>query len=138
MSISHLPPPATRRRATPAGPVALAILVLVLAFAGTVWLVAAAPEPADGPRAEPLTAAADYAAYGGDAYTGIQNAAADTANAVVAGANAANELASALHEESAAADAAHWAHLYRGLAVLLVLLGLANLGRALQRPRPGA
>ncbi|TWG92637.1 hypothetical protein L615_000700000440 [Nocardioides sp. J9] len=109
--------------------VAVAVLVLVASLVSAVVLIAAAPSPSGSPDADLLSQEIDYGFYGGDAYTGIQNAAADTGNAVVAGGNATLELLTELDE----ASAERWAHLYRGLAAMLVLAAVANLGRTLQR-----
>ena len=135
MSVSTVPGSPVRPSPLP---LLVAVAVLLGSLVGAVWLVAAAPEAVDGPTAKPIEASAEYSAYGGDAYTGIQNAAADTANAVVLGSNTTADLLSAIYDESAAADARRWAHLYRALAVLLVLLGVANVGRTLQRRVPSA
>jgi hypothetical protein len=111
----------------------LAAVVLAGSLAVGVWLVKSAPTPAKTPDAHALVAQAAHSVYGGDAYTGIQNAAADTENAVVDGANSETQLASALQENQLAADAAWWGHLWKGLAALIVVIASCNFVVVLQR-----
>jgi hypothetical protein len=84
-----------------------------------------------------LTASSELSAYGGDAYTGIQNAAAYTEQAVV---NGVNELATfqlALQKAVAAEDAHHsasaQAHVEDGLGFLSIGVAVVNLTVALTR-----
>jgi len=109
-------------------------VLLVSAIAFALWLTTEAPEVSPNSATRPdLSASADYSVYGGDAYTGIQNAAVDTEVAVIAGANALSELAIELDAERAAAVADQWHHLWVALAALIVTVGAVNFNVALQR-----
>lgn len=136
------PPPAPfrPRRSSVRAVVAVNVLSLILATALLVasvlagfWLIDSAPDAPRTPTASELSAVAAHEYYGGDAYTGIQNAAADTENAVVVGANELAELASELQETQLEADAAWWTHLWTALAALIVVIAAANFINVLQR-----
>src|SRR3954453_22365595 len=86
-----LPPtqPPTRGRELHAFLLVLASLWLIASVAAGVWLFTGTKSGAVHLRASrpTLTAQSTQASYGGDAYTGIQNAASDTEHAVVEGSN---------------------------------------------------
>lgn len=111
----------------------LAALLLAASVAVAVWLINSAPEVPGTPDAQKVSSLAGRTSYGGDAYTGIQNAAADTENSVVAGTNSVTKYAGALQENQLAADAAWWGHLCKGLAALIVAIGAGNFITVLQR-----
>ena len=112
----------------------LASVLLVSALAFGFWLVKEAPDVSSGSVDHPgLSASGDYSAYGGDAYTGIQNAAVDTEVAVVDGANALADVAIALDTRREAAAAAQWRHLWFALSALLIALAAVNFNVSLQR-----
>lgn len=111
----------------------LATLLLIASVGVGVWLIESAPDGARTAEANQLATHSDLVTYGGDAYTGIQNAAAYTEAAVVDEANTLSALASQLHKEQAAADTERWGHLWDGLAALIILIGAANFILALQR-----
>ena len=111
----------------------LATLLLAAAVAVGVWLISAAPAAPLAPAAQKLSTSAARSYYGGDAYTGIQNAAADTENSVVAAANAAATHASTLQTSEFHAQAAWWGHLWKGLSALIIVIAAGNFVTALQR-----
>lgn len=130
------PPPRSRRR----GPGVVSILSLALAtllLAGSifvgVWLITSVPVGATAPAARGVAAEASRESYGGDAYTGIQNAVADTENAVVAGANSINKYARDMRVAELNTERAWWEHLSTGLAALIIVLASANFITVLQR-----
>ena len=112
---------------------ALATLLLAGSVVVGVWLVDSAPIAPRAPAAAELTSTASRANYGGDAYTGIQNAAADTEKSVVAGANSVNSYARDLRVAEINAESAWWGHLWKGLAALIIVLASANFVTVLQR-----
>jgi hypothetical protein len=111
----------------------LAALLLGASLAFGAWLIASAPEAPRAPYVLDLASLAERSSYGGDAYTGMQNAAADTENSLVAGTNKMIGLASALQENQLEADAAWWGHLSKGLAALVVAIAAGNFITVLQR-----
>jgi hypothetical protein len=123
----------SRRAVSAFVPLALAAFLLLSSVVAAAWLVKAAPTDTWNPSAEHLQAQSGHVAYGGDAYTGIQNAAADTEHAVVVGSNAVTDLVAAEHKDRSIADAERWAHLWKAIAVLMVLLAGANFVIVLQR-----
>ncbi|MDQ1106323.1 hypothetical protein QE364_003178 [Nocardioides zeae] len=107
---------------------ALAAVLLVGSLLAAKWVVEEAP----GGRAsgyQDVASTSSYEFYGGDAYTGIQNTAADTEHTVANATNALGEVARA--QASAAND--RWEHLWAALAILLVVIGAANFVLSLQR-----
>ena len=112
---------------------ALATLLLAGSIAVGVWLVTAAPVGAVAPAARGIATEASRESYGGDAYTGIQNAAADTENSVVAGANSINKYARDMRVAELNTESAWWGHLWIGLAALLIVLASINFIAVLQR-----
>jgi hypothetical protein len=118
--------------------------VFALALAG-LWLIASVAAAASlytgvrtGPvhltASSPLVASkAERSMYGGDAYTGIQNAAADTEQAVVSGANGLATQAQELADSSAGFNQGMVNHLREGVAVLIVGVGILNFTVALSR-----
>lgn len=80
-----------------------------------------------------LTTTASHQFYGGDAYTGIQNAAADTAHAVVDGVNDLGALQLRAAQQTAASAYASERRLMQGLGALLIALGVVNFTVALGR-----
>ncbi len=135
-----VPPPAAPARAPRRGPglvnllsLALASLLLAGSIAVGVWLVTSAPVAPSAPAAAELTREASRQSYGGDAYTGIQNAAADTEQSVVAGANSINGFARDLRVAEINAESSWWGHLWKGLAALIIVLASANFITVLQR-----
>jgi hypothetical protein len=84
-----------------------------------------------------LTASSDLVTYGGDAYTGIQNAAAYTEKAVVDGTNELAAFQLDLAKAEAAADArrsaSNQARLEDGLGFLIIGVAVVNLTIALSR-----
>lgn len=84
-----------------------------------------------------LTPSAKRMSYGGDAYTGIQNAAAETENSVIKSANGLAELAVDLENASAdynrglVQDAV--SPLAKGLGFLIIGVGVVNFTIALSR-----
>lgn len=80
-----------------------------------------------------VTSEAERSVYGGDVYTGIQNAAADTEQAVVAGTNSLAVQAQGLADSSAGFNQALLNHIQQGLAVLIVGVGILNFTVALSR-----
>ena len=111
----------------------LAALLLVASVVVGFWFIDAAPKQAGTAKAKQLTSNSEMVIYGGDAYTGIQNAAAETERSVVESANTLAALASAQHADQAVADAERWGHLWKALAALVIALGAANFTVALQR-----
>ncbi|MEO6471878.1 MAG: hypothetical protein ABIR57_08225 [Aeromicrobium sp.] len=110
----------------------LAALLLAASIAFGLWLVNSSPRVDRSPTAAQLTSSATRESYGGDAYTGMQNAAADTENAVVEGTNAITDNASALVRAQQQGENALWNHLWKGLAVLIIVLAASNFIRVLQ------
>ncbi|MFT0763078.1 hypothetical protein VRY54_08480 [Actinomyces sp. F1_1611] len=110
-----------------------AVVILALCLAAGAWIAfGSVAQPSLGPIPyQQLNQHTAMQAYGGDAYTGIQNAAADTANAVTNGVNSLNQTQVAAAR--AAADyqgellAAQFAPLRYGVAVIIVAAGLINL-----------
>lgn len=114
-------------------PLLLATLGLIGSVVAAVWLTSAVPSHAGVPDTELLTAQGDYETYGGDAYTGIQNAAADTEVAVIEAGNASMEQARENLATQLEQAGEQWRHLYTVLAMLVVAVGLATFTLALQR-----
>lgn len=87
------------------------------------------PTPALPGLPQDLTPSSYRSAYGGDAYTGIQNAAADTENAVIEAANAQRAADAALANWSAQYEGklaeAQLQPLARGVGFLLIGTGIA-------------
>jgi len=134
MTTTPPPPSTTVNRVTElnapgnARSVGLATVLLAAAVAAAIWLIVGAPDTGghDPSEIEPV---AELGFYGGDAYTGIQNAAAYTEVAVAESGNALAELNADIADD----NAEQWKHLYNGLAALLVLVASANLTLALRR-----
>lgn len=113
------------------------------------WLIASvvigvgfiqeAPESAAAVTVETpeLSASSSYSFYGGDAYTGIQNAASDTEHAVVDGVNGLAEFQLALEQKLAAQEARRWAEsesrLHDALGFSIIGLGVLTFVVALGR-----
>jgi hypothetical protein len=121
------------RKALNAVSLILAALLLVASVVVGFWLIDTAPKQAGTAKAKELTSKSEMSIYGGDAYTGIQNAAAETERSVVESANTLAALESAQHSKQAAADAERWGHLWKALAALVIAVGAANFTIALQR-----
>ena len=111
----------------------LAALLLAAAVVAGILLISTAPGAPQTPTAQNLSSSAVRSYYGGDAYTGMQNAAADTENAVVDAANASATHASALNASQLEAEAAWWGHLWKGLSVLIIVIAAGNFITSLQR-----
>jgi hypothetical protein len=107
----------------------LAVLWLVAAGTGGGWLIASAPKDTVALRTSvpSLTAKSSHTLYGGDAYTGIQNAASDTEQSVVDGVNALGETAKALAVESAQRQQDLLSQIQIGLGMLIISAGLINV-----------
>ena len=82
-------------------------------------------------------ASSERTSYGGDAYTGIQNAASDTEHAVVVGVNELATFQLALQQAIAAQDSQRSAdleaHVQDGLGFLIIGIGVLNLTVAMTR-----
>jgi hypothetical protein len=120
----------------------LRVFALVLAALWLIASVAAAVSLYTGVKTGPVhlnassplvTSKAEHNIYGGDAYTGIQNAAADTEQAVVSGTNSLAVQAQGLADSSAGFNQALLNHIQQGLAVLIVGVGILNFTVALSR-----
>ena len=111
----------------------LSALLLAATVAAGMWLISTAPGVPQSPTAQRLSSSAARSFYGGDAYTGIQNAAADTENSVVAAANASANHASTLQASQLDAEAAWWGHLWKGLSALIIVIAAGNFITTLQR-----
>ena len=101
---------------------------------GAVLMLGGPTQPADSTTTLPnLTSSATKELYGGDAYTGIQNAAADTENAVVKGTNGLAQLQLSIAQSQAAADKGAAKNLEFGLGFLIIGVGVLTFTSALQR-----
>jgi hypothetical protein len=99
------------------------------------WLIVGAveePEPS-GVAVPSLSVSSSEELYGGDAYTGIQNAAVATEQAVVEGMNEMFDLAVQLESSSSESSARHMSRLTIGLGVLIIGIGVLNFNIAVQR-----
>jgi hypothetical protein len=119
-----------------------ALPIVAIAIA-SVWLVASLAVGfvviTGGQAGDPVTASPPQLSsltqqqfYGGDAYTGIQNAAADTQNAVVSGVNQLGEFQPELARSQAASAEAGARSIRLGLGFLVIGVGVAVFTSALQ------
>jgi hypothetical protein len=105
----------------------IAVIWLIVSVAAGAWLIKTAGtddqvmSPAKAPR---LSATSALSAYGGDAYTGIQNAAADTEHSVVNGFNSLAAYQQALAQAKADSDLATSERLQQALGLLIIGLGV--------------
>ena len=104
-------------------------LLLVCSLVAGGWLIRDVPEGVHGVGPGHARSQAQHIEYGGDAYTGIQNAAAETEQAVVEQTNTLAGLAAAQVNE----QTAEWNRLWTALGLLIMLLGGINFVVALQR-----
>lgn len=124
-------------------PLVLALLWSIPSVIVGVNLITDSPSPTVSVQASApnLSSNAEEIAYGGDAYTGIQNAAAETEKAVVDGFNQLGTFQLALQrsvaEQQARNAAASQAHVEDGLGWLLISLAVVNLTVALGRMNSG-
>jgi hypothetical protein len=101
----------------------------------TAWLVASTlgePE-ASNVSAPSLSTSSSEELYGGDAYTGIQNAGVATERAIVDGMNEMYGLLVDLDASSAETKATDMSRVTIGLAVLIFGIGVVNFNIAFQR-----
>jgi hypothetical protein len=115
--------------------VLVASVWLVASVAAGIWLfVGASSDPVRLSATRPyLTPDSVHIAYGGDAYTGIQNAASDTEHAVVDATNGMVAFSQDLAESSAGFNRGLANRVEQGLAVLIVGVGLLNFTVAMSR-----
>ena len=115
--------------------VLIASVWLAISIGVGIWLIVATPGGSTkfSVRSIHLTAASQQQSYGGDAYTGIQNAASDTEHAVVDGVNVMTDTQVALARSSAEQRHDIAAHIAVGLGALVIGVGVANFTQALRR-----
>lgn len=124
-------------------PLVLALLWAIPSVVVGVNLITDTPSSAVsvGAAAPSLTSSSEELAYGGDAYTGIQNAAAETERAVVDGFNQLGsfelELQRSVAQQQAKRAAASQAHVEDGLGWLLISLAVLNITVAVGRLTSG-
>ncbi len=116
---------------------ALAAVWLAVSVAGGAWLFFGTDSGAVTLHAtKPVLAAeSSHTVYGGDAYTGIQNAASDTEHAVVDGTNGLANLSQELADSSASFNRGLANRMQQGLGILVVGVGLLNFTVAMSRRR---
>jgi hypothetical protein len=138
------PPPVTTRTRTRGRwlrwiPLALAMLWLIASVIVGLKLIQDEPDEVSalGVPTPTLSASSEHIFYGGDAYTGIQNAASDTEHAVVEGVNqlAAFQLAlqQAMAEQDSRRSSSMQSEMQKGLGFLIIGLGVLNFTVALTR-----
>jgi hypothetical protein len=129
----------TRGRWIPWSTLALAVFWLIASVIAGIGLIRDDPEAASALTVSPptLSSSSGHASYGGDAYTGIQNAASDTEHAVVNGVNKLGAFQLALQQAVAAQEARRSSHLQSqvqdGLGLLIIGIGVLNFTVALTR-----
>jgi hypothetical protein len=122
-------------------PLALAVLWLIASVIVGVQLMQHDPEEVSAldVTAPKLSASSEHVFYGGDAYTGIQNAAADTEHAVVDGVNQLGAFQLALQKAVADQEnrqsASVQTEMQKGLGFLIIGVGVLNVTVALTRLR---
>jgi hypothetical protein len=120
-------------------PVLLAVAWLVPSVMVGLHLIQDTPPASVSLSATPpnLTASSELNSYGGDAYTGIQNAAAYTEKAVVDGVNGLATFQLDLQKELAAQDASRaadsQAHIEDGLGFLIIGVAVVYFTLAITR-----
>lgn len=127
--------PVRRRSAARTLSLVLATVWLAVSVAVGVWLFTGVKTSAIQLNATKpnLSAQSANSAYGGDAYTGIQNAASDTEHAVVDSANGLSQFSQELAESSATLDRALSNRLQQGLGILIIGVGVLTFIVALSR-----
>lgn len=133
------PEPLKQRRWIRWVPLALAVGWLIPSVIFGLKLIQDEPSAASALNVTPpnLSAMSAHILYGGDAYSGIQNAASDTEHAVVKGTNALAAFELSLQQAAAAQDAARSANsqarIEDGLGFLLIAIAVLNCTVALGR-----
>lgn len=137
------PPDATRQRGSWLRwiPLTLATLWLIVSTIVGVKLIQSEPAEVSALNVPTptLSASSDHVFYGGDAYTGIQNAASDTEHAVVEGVNELAKFQLALQRSVAEQDSKRSSNIQseiqQGLGYIVIGLGVLTFIVALTRTR---
>jgi hypothetical protein len=121
-------------RGTRTASLLLATLWLAVSIGAGIWMIASSPTHKNvDVRVTHLTASSEETEYGGDAYTGIQNAASDTEHAVVDGVNGLARMEFNLAQASMEQRHDDAAHLADGVGFLIIGIGVATFILTLQR-----
>jgi len=117
-------------------PMILASVWLLVSIVVGLILMTGGPNKSGDVRATlpSLSSSASRSAYGGDAYTGIQNAAADTENAVIASANSLAQLELTLAQATSQSAAASGKNTQFGIGFLIIALAVGIFVLTLRRP----
>jgi hypothetical protein len=118
---------------------ALAVLWLIMSVVVGLKLMQDNPEAVSAldVSTPQLATSSDHVVYGGDAYSGIQNAASDTEHAVVDGVNEMAKFQLQLQQAVATEDRQRWSLMQSkiedGFGYLVIGVGVLNLTVALTR-----